>query len=59
MRGGSQAEEAAELEHQEAQDSVAIRVITPEAHQGMEIAQALHPLSWMGKRTEFEKWLDF
>lgn len=56
VRGGSQAEEAGELEHQGAQDSVEIRVIAPEAHQGMEIAKALRPLPWMGKMTELEKW---
>jgi hypothetical protein len=41
---GSQAEEAEELEHQGAQDSVEIRVTTPEALQGMEISQVLHLL---------------
>lgn len=56
VRGGSQAEEAGELEHQGAQDSVEIRVIAPEAHQGMELAKALRPLPWMGKMTELEKW---
>lgn len=54
-RGGSQAGEAGELEHQGAQDSAETRVTVPEAHQGMEIAQAPRPLPWMEKMTELEK----
>lgn len=44
MRGGSQAEEAGELEHLGAQDSSETKVTAPEAQQGMESAQARHPL---------------
>lgn len=52
----SQAEEAEELEHQGAQDSVEIRVTAPEAHGEMEIAQDLRLLPWIGKMTELERW---
>lgn len=55
VKGGSQAGEAGELEHQGAQDSVETRVTMPEAHQGMEIALAPRPLAWMGKMTELEQ----
>lgn len=57
VKGGSQAEEAGELEHQGAQDSAEIRVTARDTHQGMEIVKALHPLPWVGKMTELEKWV--